>query len=324
MEMSARPPANVPVKADPRFPGGDTPLRMALRSGVRAGPWTAVIAAGGDVMRVDLATGAIASVSAGVLPVRMSCEAMEVPDDIAIVCVERGKASVVMAHVLHGKEPRIERSFPTDGPFYGGEGGTLAYGGPCGPLPSESAAAASAASNPTSGAAPATPSPPPPPSVCVRNAEGQWEPFILDEEAGKVRGGKGGKRAPDPSGTSTAAADPAAPASSSAGSTRTKSGSRTPAAPSSSGAGSAAPAHLRPEDVRWIPRAGRSPVAVIAGKELATYDAAWGEHPALADEGRGAGSRRRRATARGAPARREDHRSALGGDVVRRRDGAPR
>ena len=269
VEMAGLPAAPAAIKPDPRFGSGDGPLRAALRSGVRSGPWTAVIGAGGDVIRVDLATGAIASTSPGVVPLRMACEAMEIPDDIALVCAERGKVSVVVTHVLHGREPRVERSFPTDGPFYAGDGGALAYGGPCGPLPSE----APAASAPSSAAAPPAAPAPPLPSVCVRNGDGQWEPFVLDEEAGKPRAASPGRRdkgAAGASGASAPTADPAAPVGG-------KQGARTPAAAASGTSSGAPPPRIRAEDVRWIPRAGRAPVAVIAGKELASYDSAWGE-----------------------------------------------
>lgn len=251
VEVLQMPSAPAP-KQDPRFGSGDTPLRVALRAGVRVGPWAAVIGVGGDVIRVDLATGAIAATFPGVIPLRMTCEAVEIPDDVALVCVEKGKASVVVTGLLHGKRPRVERAFPTDGPFFGGLDGALAYSGPCGDTPDRSQDPAPIASV-NAGVAP----PGPRPTVCVRNGDGQWEPFLLDEANG----------APSSSAQKRKAAQVAT------------SPSATPAT------SSPPPPAIRPSDVRWIPRIGRAPFAVIATKQtLASYDAAWGEiRPWLTD-----------------------------------------
>lgn len=260
VEMGALPPSTPPApKTDPRFPGSDSPLRYAMRFGVRAGPWSAVIGAGGDVLRVDLTSGAITSTIAGVLPSRMTCQAVEIPDDVALVCTERGRASVVVTKVLHGKEPRVERSFPTDGPFYATEDGALAYGGPCGPPENDDKPVASAPlKGASSSAAPVAP-PPPLPTVCARNPEGQWEPFVLDPEAGKVRGaGKNAKSADDSDN------DPTAPAS------------KGTAKPMPSSAPTASPKY-KLSDIRWVPRLGRPPIALIGSVDLASYDPAWGE-----------------------------------------------
>ncbi len=251
VEMSAMPPTTTTTKPDPRFGSGDSPLRMALRAGARIGPWTAVIGAGGDVMRVDLATGAIVTTFAGVIPLRMSCEAIEIPDDVALVCAEKSKASVVVTNLLHGKKPRVERSFPTDGPFFAGEDGALAFGGPCGTAPDRPAdPSAQATSTPfSSSGIPDVPLP----TVCVRNGDGQWEPFLLDEANGAAAG------------ASSSSPRKGAPASSASTSAKTS-------APSTS-----TRSDIRPEDVRWIPRLGRAPVAVVSSMPIASYDAAWGE-----------------------------------------------
>ena len=82
--------------------------------------------------------------------------------------------------------------------------------------------------------------------------------------------GRRDKGAAGASGASAPTADPAAPVGG-------KQGARTPAAAASGTSSGAPPPRIRAEDVRWIPRAGRAPVAVIAGKELASYDSAWGE-----------------------------------------------
>lgn len=177
--------------------------------------------------------------------------------------------SVVVTHVLHGREPRVERSFPTDGPFYAGDGGALAYGGPCGPLPSE----APAASAPSSAAAP------------TRRARAAASIGVRPQRrwaVGAVRPRRGGGEAAR--GVSWAARTRARPAPlerarppRSRRSRGGKQGARTPAAAASGTSSGAPPPRIRAEDVRSIRARARRPVAVIAGKELASYDSAWGE-----------------------------------------------
>ncbi|MFO0588077.1 MAG: hypothetical protein U0441_11080 [Polyangiaceae bacterium] len=265
VEMGSSPPAPAPPKLDTRFANGETPLKFALRNGVRAGPWSAVIGAGGDVMRVDLATGAITSTVAGVLPPRMTCKAVEVPDDIALVCSERGHASVVVTKIRSGKEPRVERSFPKDGPFYASDDGAIAFGGPCGPPENDDKPAQPATTSTSSGkAAPSAPAPLP--TVCARNDEGVWEQFVLDPEAGKVRGA--GHNAKDPDADDDDAAS---------GSGGKSSGGKSASKPAASSVPGPTTPKYRLTDVRWVPRLGRPPIALIAGTELAFYDPAWGE-----------------------------------------------
>ncbi|MFO0588080.1 MAG: hypothetical protein U0441_11095 [Polyangiaceae bacterium] len=217
-----------PSRGDLRVPDKST-IHFAILYGARSGPRSAIVGARGDVVRVDLVTGALTTLAAGVLPDDMNCQATEVPNDIAIVCRRPGSTSVVMTKVLSGKAPRVERTFPTDGPFYASDGGALLYGGPC---PSEDGE-----NGPTSGGAPASTAPPKDaslPTACARNEDGTWQQHVLD---------------PKPADTGT--------------------GSSTTPSP--------APAKYTAKDVRWVPRLGRPPIAILSSPDLAFYDPAWGE-----------------------------------------------
>lgn len=255
-DLGSVPPAAAPIKPDPRFPGGDTPRRAALLRGARVAPGIAVVAAGGDVLRVDLRSGAIVGTVPGVVPQNMACETVEVTEDVLLVCAERAGGSVVMSGLLSGAAPRIERSFPSEGPFFAGDDGALAIAGPCAlPPPTPAVTASAAASTSTAGASP--PVSDSILSVCVRNAEGQWQTFRMKEDAAL---GVTADKAPPP---------PAPAPTPGRGSPKPGPGSKP----------------LSADQVRWIPRAGQPPIAVIAGKEIATFDVVKGERRAWQIEG---------------------------------------
>ncbi len=73
-----------------------------------------IVAAGGDVARVDPRTGAVKIVVAGRLPPDLPCEALRVGDDVLAVCALPRRPSVVVSH-LAGRNPTIERTFPVEG-----------------------------------------------------------------------------------------------------------------------------------------------------------------------------------------------------------------
>lgn len=134
---------------DPRWRGAASPLKTAvllgapaLAPGIEAGSGlaaagaaadeaTAIVAAGGDIARVDLHTGALLSVAPGRLPPSMTCAALRTPDDVVFVCAD-GRASLVASGGLRG-EPVIEQTFEADGVFYASDDGGLVFGGPCPP-----------------------------------------------------------------------------------------------------------------------------------------------------------------------------------------------
>lgn len=126
-------PAAIPERLRPRDPGWhgtETPLLAAVRRGARLDDGTVIVAAGGDVARVDLHTGTATILVAGRLPPDLTCEALRAGDDVLAVCSAPRRPSIVASHLADG-HPTIERTFPVEGPFYAGDEGTLVFGGSC-------------------------------------------------------------------------------------------------------------------------------------------------------------------------------------------------
>ncbi|MEP7120455.1 MAG: hypothetical protein ABJE95_06085 [Byssovorax sp.] len=115
---------------DPAWHGTEAPLLAAVRRGARLDDGAVIVAAAGDVARVDLRTGAVTMIAAGRLPPDLPCEALRVGDDVVAVCALPRRPSIVVAHLADG-HPTIERTFPVEGPFYAGDEGTLIFGGSC-------------------------------------------------------------------------------------------------------------------------------------------------------------------------------------------------
>jgi hypothetical protein len=115
---------------DPTWRGVEAPLVAAVRRGARLDDGTAIVAAAGDVARVDLRTGAVKIVVTGRLPSDLPCEALRVGDDVLAVCALPRRPSIVVSHLANG-HPTIERTFPVEGPFYAGDDGSLVFGGSC-------------------------------------------------------------------------------------------------------------------------------------------------------------------------------------------------
>ena len=164
-------PTAIPARLRPRDPGWhgtETPLLAAVRRGARLDDGTVIVAAAGDVARVDLHTGAATIVVAGRLPPDLTCEALRVGDDVLAVCSAPRRPSIVASHLADG-HPTIERTFPVDGPFSAGDEGTLVFGGSC------------------DGARMRL-------SVCVRDAHGVWHEHGVDPaltaDAGAEAGAK--------------------------------------------------------------------------------------------------------------------------------------
>lgn len=139
-------PAAEPVELrprDPRWHGADPVLRTAFRVGAAVDETTAIVADGGDIVRVDVRTGELLSVDAGRLPPDASCEAVPTASDVLFACVTRAQGvpgvfggsggagtAFVVAHTLSG-ETVVEQSFAERGAFYASDDGGLAFAGPC-------------------------------------------------------------------------------------------------------------------------------------------------------------------------------------------------
>ncbi len=240
-DFGAIPNPKSPPKRDARFKNNETPLSAALHVGERIGPWTGVVGASGDVIKIDLRSGAVSQTISGILPQNMACEALAVMDDVLLVCSERGKTSVVVSGVLMGKVPKVERSFPADGPFFAGQDGTLVFFGPCDLKNNEGLSAEKAAR-----------------LACARNAEGQWEPFVQSAELTPQTPHSSTSQ---PTGTASSSSARGGPPSAQT------SPQTNPKSPPNSSSNSV------PRLVRWIPRPGRPPIAiVVTDNEIGTLD----------------------------------------------------
>jgi hypothetical protein len=131
-ELDSVPP-EIPERIVPRdlaWHSAEATLLAAVRRGARLDDGTVIVAASGDVVRIDLRTGAVKMVVAGRLPTDLPCEALRVGDDVVAVCAASRRPSIVVSHLADG-HPTIERTFAVDGPFYAGDEGTLIFGGSC-------------------------------------------------------------------------------------------------------------------------------------------------------------------------------------------------
>jgi hypothetical protein len=142
-EFDKAPPADTASVRPPRpeWKGTDAPIRLALRYGVPVDEGTAIVLSGGAVTKIDLYSGEPVTVSAGRLPPDATCEALRAERDVVFACDRTapgtsskgaaGGGSFVASRALGDKGPIIERTFATSAPFYAGDDGSLAYGGPC-------------------------------------------------------------------------------------------------------------------------------------------------------------------------------------------------
>ena len=140
-----------PVRAvDPRWKNAESPLRAALAGGAALDETTAIVLDAGDIVRIELPTGTIRSVTPASLPPDAHCESVSAVDDVLFACAGRGVASTfVVSHATTGA-PTIERTFGVTR-FTSSDDGGLLVDGAC-----------------AGGTAPI-------PTVCVRQRGGQWE-----------------------------------------------------------------------------------------------------------------------------------------------------
>lgn len=117
---------------DPRWRGAEAPLRAVFRAGAALDDKTGVVVNSGDLVRVDLRTGAVLSVAAGPFPPDADCEAIAVPGDIVFACETDAGADLLFSHGSSGDGPVLERSFVSGaGGFIAGDDGALAHTGSC-------------------------------------------------------------------------------------------------------------------------------------------------------------------------------------------------
>ncbi|WP_437806776.1 hypothetical protein [Sorangium sp. So ce1078] len=177
----ARPPAGVDTGWLPGAPFDQ--LEDAVASGLPLADGGAVIAAGGSIGRIDLATGRASSV-APLPPGSGACAPFRASDALLAVCAGPDRASVVdvSSDARAPRALRIERSFELRrepereaGRFVGVDGEALGYLGPCEGLP-RPRLDLGAISRGAFGAGPAPESA----VFCVRRAPGAWVEHRLD------------------------------------------------------------------------------------------------------------------------------------------------
>ncbi len=118
---------------DARWHNDEAPLRRALRVGVPLDDGTALLVADGDLVRVSLSTGELASVAPSHLPPDMACDAVRTADDVLLVCSKPAGngGALVASHAGNGGVPIVEQTFSASGQFYAADDGSLVFGGPC-------------------------------------------------------------------------------------------------------------------------------------------------------------------------------------------------
>lgn len=154
-EVPSDPPDARPI--DPRWRASISPRRAVFRMGAAIDDATAIVLVEGDLVRVDVVTGAIVSILEGRFPPDARCEAVAVPGDVLFACLSHASKSAagtafVVSNTL-STAPAIEHTFPVaSASFYASDDGGLAFSGPCRDAT-------------TTGAA----------TVCVRTPGGRWE-----------------------------------------------------------------------------------------------------------------------------------------------------
>jgi hypothetical protein len=132
-EYDAGPPAPSPPSLRPKPSGWreeEPPLRRAIRAGAPFGDGSALVVASGDLVRVDLATGATETLVPGRLPPDAICAGTRLADDILFTCGRPGGGAFVVSHA-QGGAPVVEQTFQEAGRFVISDDGGIAFLGSC-------------------------------------------------------------------------------------------------------------------------------------------------------------------------------------------------
>jgi hypothetical protein len=163
-EFDALPVADVPPTLRPKqdaWREDEPPVRRAMRAGIPTRDGTALVAASGDLVQVDVASGAIEVVAAGKLPPDASCTGARTQDDSVLLCARPNSSAFVVSHVLD-RPPVVEQPLVEGGHFVVSDDGGILWTGPCD-----------------------KPSPQARRMACVRSPAGTWQTIDLDPaEAG--------------------------------------------------------------------------------------------------------------------------------------------
>jgi len=108
----------------------EPPLRRAMRSGAPSRDGSALVVASGDLVQVDVVSGAVEVVAAGKLPPDATCVATRTQDDVVFTCARAGGGAFVVAHALD-RSPIVEQTFADAGRFVVSDDGGILWVGFC-------------------------------------------------------------------------------------------------------------------------------------------------------------------------------------------------
>ena len=158
-EFDALPPAEPAPTLRPKqdaWREDEPPIRRAMRMGAPSRDGTAIVAASGDIVQVDVDSGAVEVVAAGKIPPDASCVATRTQDDVVLTCARPAGTAFVVSHVLD-RAPVVEQPLADGGRFVVSDDGGILWTAPCDkPLPGPRRVA------------------------CVRSPAGGWQPIDLD------------------------------------------------------------------------------------------------------------------------------------------------
>jgi hypothetical protein len=126
---TAEPAPSLRVK-QPAWREEEPPLRRAMRSGAPSRDGSALVVASGDLVQVDVVSGAVDVVAAGKLPPDATCVATRTPDDVVFTCARMSGGSFVVAHALD-RAPVVEQAFADAGRFVVSDDGGILWVGFC-------------------------------------------------------------------------------------------------------------------------------------------------------------------------------------------------
>jgi hypothetical protein len=132
-DYDALPSADPPPMLRPKQPAWreeEAPIRRALRAGVPTRDGAALVVASGDLVQVDLVSGAVEVVAAGKIPPDATCVGTRTADDAVFTCGRNSGAAFVVARALE-HAPVVEHTFPDAGRFVVGDDGGVLWVGAC-------------------------------------------------------------------------------------------------------------------------------------------------------------------------------------------------
>jgi hypothetical protein len=166
-DFDAPPPAETPVlrAKQPAWREDEAPIRRAVRTGAPARDGSALVVSGGDLVQVDVVSGAVEVVAAGKLPPDATCIGTRTQDDVVFTCGHANGPAFVVSHALD-RAPVVEQTFPDPGRFVVSDDGGILWMGACDKQAGQGTGAPAGATARR--------------TACVRTAAGGWQQYDLD------------------------------------------------------------------------------------------------------------------------------------------------